>query len=159
MWVLLLREVAVPWGEIERVEVGLPSLPRFHFRIGQYIPKRSIRGRFKAKGLWYFVDADVRRRDQVVVLARCPARTSRSSQSRRTIRTDWRRRLQLDSDHPVDDADGIGRDRLGRRQRERVARADVEVGAVAGADDDAGLRVELALAERAVVVEQRSSSA
>src|SRR5689334_9145065 len=54
--------------------------------------------------------------------------------------------LDLDFDDSVDDADRIGRDRLERRQRQRTTRADVEVRAVPGADDDAAVLLEIALA-------------
>ena len=67
LWVLLLREVVVPYGEIQEVEVGLGPLPRFYVRIGQYIPKRSIRGRFKRDGKWSFIDVRGNRERAIVV--------------------------------------------------------------------------------------------
>ena len=55
-------------------------------------------------------------------------------------------------DDPVLDRDGVRRDRLVRRQRQRDARLEVERRAVARADHAAHVLLPLALAERPVVV-------
>jgi hypothetical protein len=67
-WVVLLREVLVPYGEIESVEAGLPELPRPRVRIGQYHRRWTLaRGRFRLRGGdWIFLD--VRHLVRTVVL-------------------------------------------------------------------------------------------
>src|SRR5512133_992888 len=57
-----------------------------------------------------------------------------------------------DLDHPVLHLDGKGLDGRNRRQRERPPSADLDPGAVPGTDRVPLLDVEVALAERAVVV-------
>src|SRR5205085_10714595 len=59
---------------------------------------------------------------------------------------------QVDLDEPLVHAHGERLDRQHCRQRQRPARADVDVRAVARADGVALFRVTLPLAERAVVV-------
>ena len=63
------------------------------------------------------------------------------------------RRSEADEEGAVLLARLVDRERVERRRREDVARADVELGAVAGADDDAV--VELPLGERALLVRAR----
>src|SRR5581483_3868927 len=55
-------------------------------------------------------------------------------------------------DDPVDDPHPVDVHRLIGGERQRAAGADVEVRPVTRADDDTGLRIELALAQRTVVV-------
>jgi hypothetical protein len=66
-WIVLLREVEVHYGEIESVEVGLGQTPRFNFRVGSYVSKRVMRGRFKADGRWWFLDVRGDRQRVVVI--------------------------------------------------------------------------------------------
>ena len=70
-WIMILRTVEVPYTEIEQVDVGLEPLPRFYFRIGQYLPRKGIiRGRFKGGGRWFFFD--LHHRERAVVLRTIP---------------------------------------------------------------------------------------
>src|SRR5205085_9201767 len=63
-----------------------------------------------------------------------------------------RRSRHLDLDDAVHDAHRERIDWLRRRQRPRLAGADVDVRAVPGADRDARIGIEVALAKRSVVV-------
>jgi hypothetical protein len=70
-WVVLQREVAVPYAQIESVEVGLPELPKPTVRIGSYHRRSTLaRGRFKVNGRWLFLD--LRHLERVVVLHLLP---------------------------------------------------------------------------------------
>src|SRR5215218_7788951 len=71
-------------------------------------------------------------------------------QVRQAVLDAW---LRVDDDHAVvPDAHRVGVDGDVRRQSERAARLDIEPRAVARADDDSLAAIEVALAERAVVV-------
>lgn len=65
---LLLREVAVPYGEISDVTVGLEKPPKFYLRIGAYVQGRMLRGRFKStEKEWWFLDVRGDRERAVVI--------------------------------------------------------------------------------------------
>jgi len=68
--ITLLREVNVPYAEIQSVEVGLGPLPRASFRIGESVPGGTVRGRFRVGGRWYFLD--LHHRERAIVITTLP---------------------------------------------------------------------------------------
>jgi hypothetical protein len=62
------REVAVPYAEIESVEVGLRELPFYSPMAKRRVrPGAIVRGRFKNRGRWYFLDFYDRDRAVMIV--------------------------------------------------------------------------------------------